>query len=134
MGENKHKQTRDSITRTWVILMVICTLPIWAAYIYLGDPGRGQAAWASSVAICFAARFFWDLRNRGWFWVTLTIIVLLHLPLILLIPWPDIHLTYIAALPFVFADFGIAYGIIQFTENLAERNSKKNNNASTSAE
>lgn len=96
----------------------------------LRGSGRGQAAWMSSVTICIAARFFWDLRNRGWFWVTLTIIVLLHLPLILLIPWPDIHLTYIAALPFGFADFGIAFGIIQLAENVVERNSKEKSNDS----
>ena len=121
MGENKHKQARDSITRKWVAIMAICTLPIWALYAYLGDPGRGQAAWVCSVMISLAARFFWDLRNRIWFWMTLTIIVLLHIPVILLIPWPFKQLTSIAALPFGFADFGIAYGIIQLVENVAER-------------
>jgi hypothetical protein len=136
MGENKHKQARDSINRTWATFLVICTLPIWGLFIYLGDPGRGQAAWVSTMMIALAARFFWDLRNRAWFWMTLTIIVLLHLPFILLIPWPDIHLTSIAALPFGYADFGIAYGIIQLAENVVERNSKEkiNNNARASPE
>jgi hypothetical protein len=133
MVENKHKQTRDSITRKWVILTAICTLPIWALYAYLGDPGRGQAAWVISVAICFAARYFWDLRNRVWFWITIALIVLLHIPLIVLIPWPFKQLTYIAALPFAFADFGIAYGMIQAAENVVECNSKEKTHDSARA-
>jgi hypothetical protein len=131
MGENKHRQARDSITRKWVTIMAVCTLPIWGLYAYFGDPGRGQAAWVSSIAICFAVRYFWDLKNCLWFWVTITIIVLVHVPLIVLIPWPFKQLTYIAALPFGFADFGIAYGIIQLAENVVEKNSKEKSNDSS---
>jgi hypothetical protein len=133
MGVNKHKQARDSITRKWVFLTAICTLPIWGLYAYLGDPGRGQAAWVSSAMICLAARFYWDLRKYVWFWVTITLIVLVHVPLIVLIPWPFKQLTYIAALSFGYADFGIAYGIIQLAENIVERNSKEKNNDSVPA-
>ena len=133
MGENKHKQARDSITRKWATLVAIFTLPIWGLYAYFGDPGRGQAVWVSSVAICFAARYFWDLRNRVWFWLTIMLVVLLHVPLIVLIPWPFKQLTFIAALPFGFADFGIAYGIIQLVENLVERRSKQSSNDNASA-
>jgi len=128
MGENKHKQSRDSITKKWAILLVICTTPIYILFLYLGDPGRGQAATVSAMMIAIAARFFWDLRNCVWFWMTITIIALLHVPFILLIAWPFKQLTYIAALPFGLADFGIAYGIIQLAENVVERNSKEKSN------
>ena len=67
MGDNKHKQARDSITKKWAILLVICTTPIYILFLYLGDPGRGQAATVSAMMIAIAARFFWDLRNRVWF-------------------------------------------------------------------
>src|ERR1035438_8195495 len=89
--------------------------------IYLGDPGRGRAAWLSAGAIAVAVRFLWDLRERVWFWVTIAIIVLLHVPLILLIPWPSEQLSYVALLPVGFLDFAFAYGIIRLIENMIER-------------
>jgi hypothetical protein len=131
VGENKHKQSRDSITKKWALLAVICTTPIYILYNYLGDPGRGQAAWVSVMMIALAARFFWDLRNRLWFWMTITTITLLHVPLILLIPWPFKQLTYIAALPFGLADFGIAYGIIKLAERVVERISQEKSDDSS---
>lgn len=39
----------------------------------------------SPVAV--AARFLWDLGARMWFWITNAVAVLLHVPLIILIPW-----------------------------------------------
>ena len=123
MGENKHKQSIDSITRGWVLLCGICTSPLFILSIYLGDPGRGQAAWISASAIALAARFLWDLRNRAWFWITIVVIVLIHVPLILFIRWPLKQLSYMALLPAGFADFALAYGIIRLVENAVEKNS-----------
>jgi hypothetical protein len=121
MAENKHKQAIDSVTRKWALLAGICTSPLFIVFAYYGDPGRGQAAWVSAGAIAVAARFLWDLRTRAWFWITIAVIVLLHVPLIVLIPWPDKQLTYVALLPAGLLDFGFAYGIIRLVENMIER-------------
>ena len=98
MTENRHKQSIDSVSKKWALLAGICTSPLFILFIYLGDPGRGQAAWVSGIAIALAARFMWDVRNRAWYWVTIAIIVLLHVPLILLIAWPLKQLVYVASL------------------------------------
>jgi hypothetical protein len=37
------------------------------------------------VAVAIALR--WKLRQQVWFWITMTILAALHLPLILLVPW-----------------------------------------------
>jgi len=29
----------------------------------------------------------WRLRRHAWFWITMTVIVALHVPLILFVPW-----------------------------------------------
>ncbi len=121
MAENKHKQSIDSVTRKWALLAAICTLPLFIVFDYFGDPGRGQAAWVSAGAIAVAARFLWDLRTRAWFWITIAVIVVLHVPLIILIPWPLKQLSYIALLPAGFLDFLFAYGILRLVENMIER-------------
>ena len=121
MGENKHKQSIDSVTKKWAIVAGIYTSPLFILFAYFGDPGRGQAAWVCAGSLATATRFLWDLRTRVWFWLTISIIALLHVPLILLIPWPFKQLTYIALLPAGLLDFGIAYGIIRLVENMMER-------------
>src|SRR5258708_23085573 len=116
MGENQHKQAVDSLTRGWAIWAAICTLPIYILFVYLGDSGRGRAAWISVGMIALAARLLWDLKNRVWFWVTLAIIALLHVLMILLIPWGAQNLSYVALLPVGLLDLGITYGIIRLVE------------------
>ncbi len=121
MGENKHKQSIDSVTRKWAFLAIICTAPLFVVFAYFGDPGRGRAAMISVMMISLAARVLWNLRKRVWFWITIAIIVLLHVPLIMLIPWPSNQLSYVALLPAGFLDFAFAYGIIRLAENVIER-------------
>ena len=120
MGENR-QQSIDSVTKKWAIVAAICTSPLFILFAYFGDPGRGQAAMVSAISLATATRFLWDLRTRVWFWLTISIIALLHVPLILLVPWPLKQLTYIALLPAGLLDFGIAYGIIRLVENMMER-------------
>ena len=126
MGENRHKEAEDSITRGWAILAAICISPLYILFVYFGDSGRGRAACVSAFSIATAARFLWDLKKRVWFWGTIAIIVALHVPVILLIPWGDQNLSYVALLPLALLDFGIAYGIIRLVENAVVRTRPSN--------
>ena len=119
MGESSRRQEITPVTRKFGLLAAICTSPLFIVSAYLGDPGRGQAAWVSAGGIAIAARFLWDLKNRVWYWMTLAVIVLLHVPMIMLIPWPFRQLSYIALLPAGLLDFAIAYGIIRLVEKAA---------------
>ena len=71
-----------------------------------------------------AARFSWDLKDRVWYWITIAVIVLLHVPIILLIPWPYERWSYIQFLPFALPDFALDYGIIRLVEKIIEGNRK----------
>jgi hypothetical protein len=117
MDDAKGKRSWDSVTRNWSYLMALCTSPIFILYVILGDTGRGRAAWLSAMMIALVARYFWDLRNRVWFWVAIVVIVLVHVPLIVLVPWSSKHLTYVALLPLGLLDIAFAYGIIRLVEN-----------------
>lgn len=115
----ENNQTRETppMTRAWGLIIGICTAPLFIIFVYLGDPGRGRAAWVSAIVISAVIRFFWTLRKQTWFWVAIVIIVLLHVPLVLLIPWGDQSLSYVALLPIGFLDFCITYGIIKLVRN-----------------
>jgi hypothetical protein len=126
MVESKHQRSIDSVTRKWAIIAGVCTSPIFIFFVYLGDPGRGMAAWVSAGAISAAARFLWDLKDRAWYWATIVVIVLLHVPLILLVPWPLRRWSYVQLLPIGLLDFALAYGIIRLVERVIEGNRKRN--------
>jgi hypothetical protein len=111
----------DSATRISAILAGVLMFVIYVVFDELGDPGRGQAAAISFLGVAMATGFSWDLRKRWWFWVTTAMIILLHIPLILLIPWPFKQLSYVALLPLGLLDFGIAYGIIRLVKNTIEK-------------
>lgn len=129
MAEDKHKRSIDSATKKWALFAAVCTSPLFIVFAYFDDPGRGQAAWVCAISITVAARFLWDLRARVWFWMTIAIIVLIHVPLIALIPWPDEQLSYVALLPAGFLDFLVAYGIIRLVESIIEKVRPSNHRA-----
>jgi hypothetical protein len=112
IDEARSKRSWDSVTPNWSILMAICTSPLFILYAILGDAGRGRSAWVSGMMIALATRYFWDLRRQALFWVAIAVVVLVHVSLITLVPWPSTHLTYVALLPIGLLDLGITYGII----------------------
>lgn len=132
MGTNKHRQPIGSMGKEWPLLVGICASPLYFLFAYFGDPGRGQAATVCAIALAFAARPFWDLRNRVWYWITLVVITLLHILLILLVPWPYKQLSYVALLPAWFVDFVVAYKIIRLVENVVEKNASPETGVSSS--
>ncbi|HET9406224.1 MAG TPA: hypothetical protein VFO39_03215 [Candidatus Sulfotelmatobacter sp.] len=101
------------MTKKWAVLLGLCMMPLFFLFAYFGEPGRGEAASICGASIGIAARLFWDLRTRSWYWITVVVIVLLHIPLILLVRWPFEQLSYVALLPAGFIDFLVAYWSIR---------------------
>jgi hypothetical protein len=111
------------VTRKFGLLAGICTSPFFIIFAYFGDSERGSTAWFSAIVISVAIRMFWALRKRVWFWITITLIALVHVPLTLFVSWPfKPQLTFVALLPVGLLDLAIVYGIIRLVENVIERN------------
>jgi hypothetical protein len=110
MTESDDKQFFDTLTRTSAIVIALCASPLYFLYAYFGDPGRGRTAAICAFVIISIARGFWNSRNRIWFWITLTIVVLLHVPLILLVSWSNTNYPGVVLLPLGLLDFAFVYG------------------------
>ena len=41
----------------------------------------------SVAMVSLAITMKWKLRTHGWFWITIVILAVLHIPLILFVPW-----------------------------------------------
>jgi hypothetical protein len=116
MGENNPRQDIYPVTRKFGFWVALCTSPIFIVFIYLGDSERGKTAWFSAMIILMAIRMFWNLRKRVRFWITITIITLLHILLVFFIPWPFKEVPYVALMPVGLLDLAIAYGAIRLVE------------------
>lgn len=121
-GSSRSQGRYPPLPPRWGVLAAVCTSPLYILFVYLGDPGRGRAAWISAAIVFVVVRKFWALRRRVWFWLTVTTIALCHVPLVLLIRWGNQSLSYVALLPAAFLDYAIAYKIIRLVEKVIERN------------
>jgi len=117
------KRSLNSITKKWVFLVIGCSSPLFFSLAFLGDERKGMVAWISASMIGFAIRYFWDLRNRIWFWVTIGFVASIHVPVILLIRWPFKLEEYrgVQFLPIALLDFAIVYGAIRLVESAMEK-------------
>jgi hypothetical protein len=129
MGENAPKRSFDSISREWLILAgAMSMVPVFLLVSHFGGGARALVASCSTGMIVLLVRYFWDLRKRTWFWITVLFIAFLHVLLVVFLPpptkpWNYVHLNWVQMSPFGLLDFYIIYGIIRLVENVAKRTS-----------
>jgi len=121
MTENDDKSPFDKLTKKAALVLVLCTLPFSFLFDYLVGPAKGRAAWGCVGMIATAAWLCWDSRKRVWFWVTIMILVLLHIPLVLFVPWSNTNYPGVVLLPVGLLDFAIVYGCIKLVEKVMKR-------------
>jgi hypothetical protein len=121
LTEANSSQSPDVFTRKWLLVVILCMVSTFALFAYFGDPGRGRAAAGSTIVIMYAARGCWDLRRYTWFWVTLTILIALHVLLVLLVPWTSKSYPGLPLFPIAVVDYAIVYGTIKLVEKVAKR-------------
>lgn len=107
---------RDSRPFGFVVGLII--LPFAILLLHLG---HGQLVYpfaVASIAIAFSIWSRWDLRRRSWFWATIGCFALLHIVLILVIPWQagwvPAPITMLASI----VNLGIMLGLIGFFARL----------------
>lgn len=63
----------------------------------------------------------WKLRRHAWFWITMTIIAALHVPLILFVPWGVRWVPAAAIAVIDSADFCAILAILSVVGNYMQR-------------
>ena len=97
----------------WFIWLAILCLPIYILFSSFGNAGLGTVLAYFFGTISFAVRSRWELRRRLWFWIVVSIIAILHLVVILLIPWPNMQFRALVVLPFVAVDISLISYVIK---------------------
>ena len=67
----------------------------------------------------------WRLRRRAWFWMTMTFLAGLHVPLILLVPWTTKWVPAPAAAAVGSADLIVMLAVVDIVGRLVPRDSAK---------
>jgi hypothetical protein len=71
------------------------------------------------VTIAIAMR--WKLRGHVWFWITMTTLAALHVPLILFVPWTTKWVPAIVIIPIGLADLYVMLTIVSVVRKFVER-------------
>jgi hypothetical protein len=118
------KRPFDRLTRTLALVALAIALPFFFLFASFGEPAKGRAA-AISVGMIVAVIWMrWDLRKRLWLWITIAIWVLLHVPLVLLVPWSNTNYPGVVLLPQALLDLAVVYGCIKLIEKVMKRSDK----------
>jgi hypothetical protein len=91
--------------------------PVFLLFIYLGKADMGLAVFIVLGMMMFAIKIRWHLRKHLWFWAIIGFILALHVPLVLVVRWPQGNVpTLFYTMPLGIADFLIISGALGLAE------------------
>lgn len=121
VGETDHSSPFDRLTKRAALVVTLFAVLLYFVFEYVGGSAAGRIASICTAMIMTAVWMRWDLRKRVWFWVTIAILVFLHLPLVMLVPWTNKNYPGIVLLPVALLDLAIVYGSIKLAEKVMKR-------------
>ena len=102
-------------------------LPVFFLITFLYNADAGLAACIVFGMIALAAKLRWNLRKHVWFWAVIAVILALHIPLILMVRWPQGNApTLFYTMPVGIADFLIIQGAVGLAERIFSKNRSDN--------
>ena len=102
--------------------------PVFFFFVYLDKAELGFTVILVLGMIMLAIKLRWRLRKRVWFWATVALVLALHLPLFLMVRWPDSNVPTIAySLPFGIADFFVILAALGLAEKVFAKGSSSDN-------
>jgi hypothetical protein len=115
----------DRLTKKAALVVTICGVLFYFFFDFLWGPERGRAASICAAMIVTVVWMRWDLRRQFWFWLTIAVVVLLHVPLVLLIRWPNGSYPGVVLLPGALLDLAVVYGCVKFVEILMKERRRR---------
>lgn len=111
----------ERTVKRWGLIALLLSLPVAIIVSHFVDSGRGRAAGVSLALMILAIRAFWYLKQRAGFWMTIAALTIIHVVLIVAIPWTSRSIPAPALWPIGIADFAAIYGCVKLAEKLMSR-------------
>ena len=91
--------------------------PVFFLITFLTNADVGLAACVVLGMVMLAIKIRWQLRKRVWFWAIIGFILALHVPLVLMVRWPQGNVpTLFYTMPLGIADFALISGALALAE------------------
>jgi hypothetical protein len=101
----------------------VMLLPVFFVFVFLGKAELGFNVMLVLGLVMIAVRLRWKLRRYAWFWGTIAFVLLLHIPFLFLVHWPQSKVPTIAySLPLGIADFLLISGAISLAQKIFSKN------------
>ena len=105
----------------WGVLCIILGgLPLMYLFDHFGEEALARPTLYSAGMVAIAIAMRWKLRRHVWFWITLTILAALHVPLILVVPWTTKWVPAIVIIPIGIVDLYVMLAILALVGELVE--------------
>ena len=106
----------------WGVLCVIFgSLLLGLVFVHFGKLALARPTLGSVAMIGIAIAMRWKLKRHAWFWITMTLIVALHVPLILFVPWTTKWVPAILVIPIGTIDLYIILAILSLVGKFMEQ-------------
>jgi len=97
----------------------VMLLPVFFVFVFLGKAELGFNVMLVLGLVMIAVRLRWKLRRHAWFWATILFVLLLHIPFLFLVHWPQSRVPTIAySLPLGIVDFLLISGAISLAQRV----------------
>lgn len=101
--------------------------PVFLVFLCLGKADMGLTVFIVLGVTLVAIKIRWNLRKHIWFWAIIVFMLALHVPLFLIVRWPQGKLpTIFYTMPLGIVDFLIISGALGFAERLLSKDSSPN--------
>ena len=92
-------------TGLWVGL---CGVAVYVLFALEGRLGLARAGSVSVAVLLVVGYVSWNFRHLRVFWYVMAALLILHLALVLLVPWGDQHMPGFVLLPIGILDFALS--------------------------
>jgi hypothetical protein len=106
----------------WGVLCIVAGgLPLLFLFDHFGKLALARPVLDSAAMVSIAIAMRWRLRRHVWFWITMTALAALHVPLILFVPWTTKWVPAIVIIPIGIADLYAMLAILSVVGKFVER-------------
>jgi len=101
----------------------VMLLPVFFVFVVLGKAEMGFNLILVLGLVMIAVKLRWKLRRHAWYWVTIAFVLLLHIPFLFFVHWPQSNIPTIAySLPLGITDFLLISGAISLAQRIFVKN------------
>ena len=111
----------SNAVKIWAVVAFLFSLPVAAIVGHYLGPGRGRAAGIAFGLMIGGVLVFRRLIRHPWFWMSIAALVIIHVVLIIVVPWSNKSFPAPELWPIGIADFAAICGFIKLVEKAMRR-------------